>query len=191
MSLRTKCTTYLIGIHLVLGIAAAFILRERPMLLFALEALFVLSVILGVRFVRALFVPLDLIRTGAELISERDFTSRFVPVGQPEMDTLIDVYNGMIDRLRDERLAAQERHQLLQKIVAASPASIVICDFDGNVQTMNPAAERMMTGELFAQLAAIPPGESRLIAHSGARRLKASRAEFRDRGFVKSFYIVE
>ena len=101
MSLRTKFTVYLIGIHVLLGAAAAFILRERPMLLFALEALFVLSVILGVRFVRALFVPLDLIRTGAELISERDFTSRFVEVGQPEMDMLVDVYNRMIDRLRE------------------------------------------------------------------------------------------
>src|SRR5687767_13718658 len=120
MSLRTKFTTYLIGIHLVLGIAAAFILRERPMLLFAIEALFVLSVILGVRFVRALFVPLELIRPGAELIGERDFTSSFVPVGQPEMDMLIDVYNRMIDRLREERLAAEARHHLHTKSVQAS-----------------------------------------------------------------------
>src|SRR5688572_25805008 len=113
MRLRSKFTTYLVGLHLVLGVAAAFVLRERPMMLFAIEALFGLSVILGVRFVRALFVPLELIRTGAELIGERDFTSRFVPVDQPEMDLLIDVYNRMIDRLREERLAAEERHHLL------------------------------------------------------------------------------
>ena len=87
---------------------------------------------------RALFVPLDLIRTGAELINERDFSSRFVPVGEPEMDTLIGVYNRMLDTLREERLAAEEQHQLLQKIVAASPAAIVICDFDGNVEQVNP-----------------------------------------------------
>src|SRR5688500_20340078 len=116
MTLRTKFTAYLVGIHLILAVAAAFILRERPMLLFAIEALFVCSVILGVRFVRALFVPLELIRTGAELIGERDFTSRFVPVGQPEMDMLIEVYNRMIDRLREERLSAEERHHLLTQI---------------------------------------------------------------------------
>jgi signal transduction histidine kinase len=77
--------------------------------------------------------------------------------------------------------------------VDASPAAILICDFDGNIEQMNPAAERLMgpgAGETPALLS-IPVGESRLIAHSGARRLKVSRAEFRDRGFAKSFYVIE
>lgn len=107
------------------------------------------------------------------------------------MDVLIDVYNRMIDRLREERLAAEEQGQLLQKIVEASPAAIAICDFDGKVERMNPAAERLLDAGSWAQLAAIPPGESRLVTHHGARRLKVSRAEFRDRGFVKSFYVIE
>src|SRR5688572_2217996 len=187
MTLRNKFTAYLVGIHLVLGVAAAFILRERPMLLFALEALFVLSVILGVRYVRALFVPLDLIRTGAELIAERDFTSRFVPVGQQEMDMLIEVYNRMIDRLREERLAAEERHELLQKIVDASTAGIVICDFDGNIESMNPAAKEILR----AAQDEVWRDESRLITQIGGRRFKVSRGASRDRGFEKTFYIIE
>jgi two-component system, NtrC family, nitrogen regulation sensor histidine kinase NtrY len=188
MRLRAKITLYLIALHAVLAGAATFILIERPMLLFAVEAAFVISVAISIRLVRALFVPLDLIQTGAELISERDFTSSFVPVGQPEMDTLIDVYNRMIDRLREERLAAQEQGELLQKIVDASPAAIVICDFDGNIERRNPAAGRLLGDEPLPPLA---PGESRLIAYHGARRLKVSRAEFRDRGFAKSFYLIE
>ena len=188
MTLRAKITLYLIALHAVLAGAATFILIERPMLLFAVEGAFVVSVMISIRLVRALFVPLDLIQTGAELISERDFTSSFVPVGQPEMDTLIDVYNRMIERLREERLAAQEQGELLQKIVEASPAAIVICDFDGNVERRNPAADRLLGDEPLPSLA---PGESRLIAYHGARRLKMSRAEFRDRGFAKSFYVIE
>jgi two-component system nitrogen regulation sensor histidine kinase NtrY len=191
MRLRAKVALYVIALHAVLAGAATFILIERPMLLFGVEAAFLLSVIVSVRLISALFVPMDLIQTGAELISERDFTSRFVPVGQPEMDVLIDVYNRMIDRLRDERLAAEEQGQLLQKIVEASPAAIAICDFEGNVERMNPAAARLLDSSIWAQLAAIPAGESRLVTHHGARRLKVSRAEFRDRGFVKSFYVIE
>jgi signal transduction histidine kinase len=191
MTLRTKLTIYVILLHLILAVVAVFVFVEQRMLLFAIEALFVLSVILGVRLVRALFVPLDLVRTGAELISERDFTSRFVPLGQPEIDVLIDVYNRMIDRLREERLAAEERHQLLQKIVDASPAGIVICDFDGNVERVNPAAERVLSADLLAQLNKVPSGDSRLVAHAGARRMKVSRAEFRDRGFPKTFFVIE
>jgi len=191
MTLRGKILIYIIALHAVLAWAAFVYLLQEKTLLFAVEALFLLSVLISIRLVRVLFVPLDLIQTGAELIAERDFTSRLAPVGQAEMDTLIDVYNRMIDRLRDERLAAEERHQLLQKIVAASPAGIVICDFDGRVEHMNPAADRMMTVELRAQLEGIPPGESRLLTHLGARRVKVSRAEFRDRGFAKTFYLIE
>ncbi|HEV7766329.1 MAG TPA: ATP-binding protein [Thermoanaerobaculia bacterium] len=188
MRLRAKITLYVIALHAVLAGAATFILIERPMLLFAVEAAFVVSVIVSIRLVAALFVPIDLLQTGAELIAERDFTSRLVPVGQPEMDVLIDVYNRMIDRLREERLAAEEQGQLLQKIVEASPAAIVICDFEGQIEQRNPAAIRMLGNEPLPEIAS---GESRLVFSRGARRLKVSRAEFRDRGFVKTFYVIE
>lgn len=188
MRLRAKIRIYLIALHAVLAAAATFILIEQPMLLFAVEAVFAISVIVGIRLVRALFVPMDLIETGAELIAERDFMSRFVPVGQPEMDGLIDVYNQMMDRLREERLAAEEQGHLLQKIVEASPAAIVICDFDGRIEQKNPAALRLLGSDA---LPSLEPGESRLVVSHGARRLKASRTEFRDRGFAKSFYLIE
>ena len=187
MTLRAKIITYLVALHAILAVAAVVILLEQRVLLFAVEALFALSVLVSIRLVRALFVPLDLISTGAELITERDFSSRFVHVGQPEMDKLIDVYNGMIDRLREERLSAEEQHQLLQTIVAVSPVAIVICDFDGNVEQMNPAAVGLQCPP---DLWAVAPGESKLVMH-GARRLKVSRTIFRDRGFAKSFYLIE
>jgi two-component system nitrogen regulation sensor histidine kinase NtrY len=191
VTLRAKIVAYFIVLHLVIAAAAVLVLMENRVLLFAVEALFILSIIISYRLVRTLFVPLDLIHTGAELIHERDFTSRFVPVGQPEMDALIGVYNGMIDRLREERLAAEEERQLLERIVEASPSGIVICDFDGEVQQMNPAAKRLVTPELFAEMRTLAPGESRLVAHGLPRRLKVWRAEFRDRGFAKTFFIID
>src|SRR5260221_551825 len=138
MTLRTKIIIWFILLHVVFAVAAVFVLMENRLLLFAIEGCFLVSIVVSVRLVRALFVPLELIRTGADLMAERDFTSRFVPVGQPEMDRLIDVYNDMVDRLREERLAAEEHHQLLQRIVKASPSGIVICDFDGHIQQTNP-----------------------------------------------------
>ncbi|HEX8152140.1 MAG TPA: HAMP domain-containing protein, partial [Thermoanaerobaculia bacterium] len=108
MSLRTKIILYFVALHAVLAVASAFVIAQNTWLLFAAEAVFATSAIISWRLVRALFVPLDLITTGSELISERDFTSRFTDVGQPELDSLIAVYNEMIDRLRDERLRAEE-----------------------------------------------------------------------------------
>src|SRR5687768_2260905 len=109
-------------------------------------------------------------------------------MGHPEMDTLIGVFNRMIDRLREERLAGEEQGQLLQKISEASPAGIVLCDFNGNVESMNLAARQILGG---APLPDIAVGESRMLPHHGMRRIRVSRAEFRDRGFAKSFYVVE
>ncbi|HJT18619.1 MAG TPA: ATP-binding protein [Thermoanaerobaculia bacterium] len=185
MTLRAKFILYLIALHVILGAAAAYYLHGQPSLLFAAEALFVVSIAIGWRLINVLFVPLDLIRTGAELIGERDFTTRFVNVGQPEMDALVAVYNRMIDRLRDERLAAEERHQLLQKVVEVSPAGIVICDFDGKVETMNPAAQRILERTDAAKLT------EGMMTLAGNRRVKVWRREFRDRGFVKSFFLIE
>jgi hypothetical protein len=93
-----------------------------------------------VRLVRAFFVPLALIRTGAELIGEQDFSSTFLPVGQPEMDALIAVHNRMLTRLREERLRVQEQDALLARLLEASPAGVLTLDFDGRVLLANPAS---------------------------------------------------
>jgi two-component system, NtrC family, nitrogen regulation sensor histidine kinase NtrY len=192
MTLRTKLLLWFIVLHLVFAGLAVVVLMDNQNWLFAVEVSFVISIVISYRMVNALFVPMELIRTGAELISERDFTSRFVPVGQPEMDRLIEIYNAMIDRLRDERLAAEEQQQLLQKIVEASPSGIVICDFDGRVQQANPAAQRLLSEPAVADaLPSLASGESKLLTLAGARKLKIWNAEFRDRGFAKTFYLLE
>ncbi|MEY2549679.1 MAG: two-component system, NtrC family, nitrogen regulation sensor histidine kinase NtrY [Verrucomicrobiota bacterium] len=192
MTLRTKLLLWFIVLHLVFAGLAVVVLMENQNWLFVAEVSFVVSIVISYRMVNALFVPMELIRTGAELISERDFTSRFVPVGQPEMDRLIEIYNAMIDRLRDERLAAEEQQQLLQKIVEASPSGIVICDFNGDVQQANPAAQRLLSEPAVSEaLPSLSPGQSTLLTLAGARKLKIWNAEFRDRGFAKTFYLLE
>ncbi len=199
MSLRAKIIVYLVLIHAVLAAISFFVLREDRLWLLAVEGLFVLSIVFGVLLVRTFFVPLDLIRTGAELIGERDFTSQFREVGQPEMDSLIRIYNQMIDRLREERLKQQEQHYFLEKVLAASPAGVLTLDFDAKVSSLNPAAEKLlevaaaeMQGrELGGALAMIPEGGSEILALQGGRRLKVTRAGFFDRGFPRGFLLLE
>ena len=203
MSLRAKVVLYLVLIHVVLGAISVLALRENRWLLLGVEGLFVLSIALGWMLVRSFFVPLDLIRTGAELMSERDFTSRFREVGQPEMDALIRIYNEMSERLRDERLRLQEQNYFLDRLLAASPAGVLTLDFDGRVSGINPSARALLQveedvqglplaglGPFGAALAGVPAGESRVVA-DGPRRLKVARAELFDRGFPRSFLLVE
>jgi two-component system nitrogen regulation sensor histidine kinase NtrY len=203
LSLRAKVVLYLVLIHVVLGAISFLALRDNRWLMLGVEGLFVLSIALGWTLVRSFFVPLDLIRTGAELMSERDFTSSFREVGQPEMDALIRIYNQMTERLRDERLRLREQNFFLDRLLTASPAGVLTLDFDGRVSGINPSARALLQvdgdvqgrplndlGPLGEALAGVPAGGSRVVA-DGPRRLKVSRAELFDRGFPRSFLLVE
>jgi len=59
--------------------------------------------------------PLILISAGIESLQDKDFNTKFVTVGQFEMDQLIHVYNRIIDELRKERIYKQEQHYGLPK----------------------------------------------------------------------------
>jgi len=205
VSLRGKIVAYLVVIHALLGVIAYLALRDRPVWLLVAEGVFLLSIVFGILLVRSFFIPLELIRTGAELVAEQDFTSTFRAVGQQEMDSLIEVYNRMIARLREERLRVEEQNRFLDDLLAASPAGVVTLDFDGRIDLVNPAAAAIWgspaeaiagrrpeeTGTaLGAALVALPTGGSRVVAERG-RRFKASRATYYDHGFARSFFVIE
>jgi signal transduction histidine kinase len=197
---------YLVALHLVLaGLAFAW-LRGRGLWLLVGEAALVASILLGVHLVRALFGPLELVRTGAQFIAERDFSSRLREVGQPELDALIAVYNLMIDSLREERLRAQEQHHFLEEVVRASPAGILTFDFDGRLTTVNPGAERLLMRPgadllglrlddlpvpFVARVAGLLPGESAVLPLHGSRRVRWLKTTFLDHGFSRMLLVVE
>ena len=208
MSLRTKIVVYLAALHVVLGAVAWLVLSQKPGLLLAVELLFVVSIATGIVLVRALFVPLRMVRTGAELMRERDFTAHFLEVGQPELDELIRIYNKMIDRLREERLRAEEQHSFLEKVLDASPAGVVTLDYEQRVSLLNRSALRFLdagpeplrlVGRRLAEigqpladaLAAAEQGSSRVVTVPGGRRVKIAHATFFDRGHPRSFYVRE
>lgn len=205
MTLRTLLVLYLLVVHGLMATIAVFLFHEKQWYLFVAEIVFATSLAVGYRLVESLFVPLRLIGTGAELIAEKDFTSRFRNVGQPEMDSLIHVYNEMIDRLREERLRLEEQGSLLDRIVLASPSGIVVCDHDGVVRQVNPAARQLLgvsseilgteladsATETIRILSELANGESRVVSTRGMTRLRCHRGEFIDRGFPRSFYLIE
>lgn len=206
MSLRTKILAYLVLIHLVLGGLAFFALIDRPWLLVVAEILFVVSAIAGYLLVRAFFVPLQLIRTGSELMRERDFSSRFREVGQSEMDALIGIYNRMIDELREERLKLEEQDLFLDKVLEASPTAVITLDHDERISQLNAAATRLCGGErqellgrgievfpfpLGATMQDLREGGSAVITFQGRRRLRCRQVSFYDRGFARRVYLVE
>ena len=53
MTLRTKVAIYLVALHVILGVVAVVVLINQPMLLFAVELVFVISIAVSYRLVRA------------------------------------------------------------------------------------------------------------------------------------------
>ncbi len=206
MSLRAKIILYLVIIHLVWAGMAVFVFYDNRVWLLVVELFFAVSIILGVLLVRAFFVPLQLIKTGAELMNERDFTCTFIETGQAEMDELIRVYNRMIEALREERLKLTEQHYFLQELIDASPAGIVVLDYDSKVADLNPSAERLVmqtteqaTGKQLKQLGDsigsalehLKVDESRVLTLQGNRRVRCQKSVFFDHGFPRNFILLE
>jgi nitrogen fixation/metabolism regulation signal transduction histidine kinase len=205
-TLRGRFVAYLIVLHAIFASLAVLLLIRHPYWLFAAEVAFAASLGAGIRIGRGMFRHLGFAAEGLRLIREQEFTSRFLEVGQPEIDELIAVYNRMVDNLREERTRLREQHHFLGQILAVSPSGVVILDFDRRVSDVNPAAERLLArpaGDLIGRpletigvpladaLAALAPGGAQVITLSGARRVKCHHGTFLDRGFPRSFRLIE
>ncbi len=206
MSLRRGFVLYLSLVHVLFASLAVPLFRGQRLWLLALEVALVASLVTGLALVRSLFGTLEVLREGAQLLAESDFTTRFRETGRPEMDDLIRVYNRMADHLREERVRTQEQHYFLSQILEVSPSGIVILDYEGRVEFANPAAERLLghvrvdikgrrladlEGPLGEGLDALGAGESRVVAARGGRRVRVRHGRFLDRGFARSFLLLE
>ena len=206
MSLRLKFLFYLILVHLLFAGVAIYLLLQNRLWLLVVEAVFVTSLVIGLRLIKNLFGTIELINTGAQFLSDGDFTARFREVGQQELDQLIHVYNHMVDQLREERTRLQEQNYFLDKVMQASPSGILTFDFDGRIAMTNPSAARMLQapdeqifGKTLAELHTpfavelndLQVGDSRIVALPGRRRVKCQKSQFLDRGFTRDFILME
>jgi signal transduction histidine kinase len=201
-----RAVLYLVASHLALGALLVPAFRGRPWWLLGSEALLVASFVAGWILLRRAALAQDLFATALELIRERDFGSHLLPVGQAEADALVDLFNRMSDRLREERLRLEERNFLLDRVLDASPLGVLTLDHDARLAQLNPAAAALLGvrvedahgqplgglgSPLASELSAIAPGESRLVPLEGRRRLKCYRGQFFDRGFPRTFFLLE
>lgn len=206
LSWGSRAMLYLGASHLAFALLLVAAFRDRPWWLLGSELTLAVSLAAGVVVLRRAAVSQALLGTAAELIRERDFGSHLVPVGQSEADALVELFNRMSDRLREERLRLEEQNFLLDKVLASSPLGVLTLDHDGRVALMNPAAGGLLrlapgkaagrslpelSAPLAEELAALGPGESRVVPLEGRRRLKCFRGQFFDRGFPRSFFLLE
>lgn len=139
---------------------------------------------------RSIALQLRTIATGMDLLRSRDFASRLRHVGEPQADSMVDLYNSLMENLKTERLRASEQHGFLSKLIEASPMGVAICTFDGDVEQQNESFRRLATPAVMKALQGLADGEDTTV-REGTQVVRCSRNFFMDRGFRRPFYLVE
>jgi two-component system nitrogen regulation sensor histidine kinase NtrY len=205
MRLRTKFVLLLGCINTILILLSLPLLKYHKLLFLAAELFILLSVIISVRLYNAYIQPLNLISAGIFSIKEKDFNTKFVKVGQEELDQLIGVYNTMIDQLRGERVKQQEQNFFLERLIEASPVGIIVLDLDGNIVALNPSAAQLLEvdatqvlrkslsdlkGAIFEKLTLLESDTSETIQF-GQKSLRLMKSHFIEKGFSRCFILLE
>ena len=206
MPLRLRLILFLLPLYAVLVALAAQVRGSNPALFLACEATILGSAGLTWRLYRGLVQPVRLIEAGTAALAAQDFNLKFIPVGQPELDRLIGIYNQMLDALRQERIGQHEQSVLLERLIGASPAGVLLLDFEGNITSANAAAARALGSPAAAlagqPVAALPPpwgavlarlpaGEPTTLRLPTGHTYRAAAAHFLDRGFQRRFVVLE
>ncbi len=108
MKLRTKFIFFISILHVIIVLLSLRLLQEYKILFVAVEILLLISITVSAYLYKSFIRPVNLISAGIETIKDKDFNTKFLKVGQMEMDNLIEVYNKMIDELRSERIKIKE-----------------------------------------------------------------------------------
>lgn len=205
MSLKIRYILFILIIHVLLLVLIYNFFEERKIFFLVSEIGIVISLLLSFRLYRSFVKPLQFIYDGIDAIKDQDFAVRFLPTGQREMDKLIGAYNQMIDNIRIERTATQEQQYFLDQLIEASPAGILIFDYDDRLMQVNPKATSMfpkinlalrqplaaIAHPVFQAVTQLKVGESRLVNIDGVRQYKCELAQFISKGFKQKFVVVQ
>lgn len=192
---------------LALSGVLAYILDGRQSLhLYLLEGLIVFILVYLIVFYNKIVKPMNTIGSGMELLREQDFSSRLSRVGQYEADRIVNIFNRMMEQLKNERLRLREQNHFLDLLIQASPMGVIITTLDGDVSQLNPMAVKMLgvrpeeamnkqlgqiDSPLAAELAAIPKEMTSVVRLNDANIYKCTHSSFVDRGFKHPFFLIE
>ncbi|NJC26067.1 sensor histidine kinase [Neolewinella antarctica] len=207
MSSANKYITYLLVLHLACGGLAYRAFLENPYLIFAAEALLLVSVYVAFRIFRSIIAPVKLLSQGAAALEDGDFSVKLLPTGSREMDGVVNVYNSMIDQLRSERVSGKQREEFLQQLIEATEIGIITLDFDGEVAKLNGWMEQKCIDAAFRTAVLQPalhlsrlsrdPKNGRnksttfVLPGPDGRRYHVEKSTFIDRGFERGFLILQ
>ncbi|TGV04701.1 sensor histidine kinase [Flavivirga rizhaonensis] len=205
MKIKHQLFLLLFVLNLLLGILIVLLFMERPLLLIFGEIGLLITIVFSIIVYNKTRKPIDLVVTGTELIKDNDYSNTFVPLKSNELDSMVAVYNNMIEKLRDERVLQKEQYHFLDKIIKASPVGIILMDLNKNINSINPSAEKIIrlkndevVGKkvneidhlIFHEIDQMDKEES-VITISGIQNIRCQKSHFIDQGHTRYFIFIE
>ena len=208
--MRIKFLFYLLALFLIaLGVWLAVYFRraeDAHIQAYIMEGAIAFILIYLVVFYRRIVRPMNTISSGMELLREQDFSSRLSPVGQYESDRMVNIFNRMMDQLKNERLRLREQNQFLDLLIQASPMGVIITTLDNEVSQLNPVALKMLgirpeeilgkrlggiDSPLAKELASLSKEQTTVVRLNDANIYKCTHSYFIDTGFKHPFFLIE
>lgn len=193
---------------LIVGAVVALMLLEAGSVTYTIVwGVALIGVLLLIVFYRNVMKPLRTIANGVDLLRAQDFSSRLSHVGQREADKIVDMFNGMMTSLKQERLKLREQNHFLDLLIDVSPMGIILIGTDGTITGGNKAAAKFLDLDSAKDITGLRPGDinstlGRVLSHLQDREVKVvrlndsmvyrcSRLSFMESGITHPFYLIE
>ena len=149
----------LIVVLLAGAVIALMLLDSGSIAYYVIGAVALLGILLLAVFYRNVMRPLRTIANGVDLLRAQDFSSRLSHVGQREADRIVDMFNGMMASLKQERIKLREQNHFLDLLIDVSPMAIILLGNDGLISGANRAAARFLDFDMPNELNGLTPAE--------------------------------
>ena len=191
----------------ILSLLTSIVVQKGSWMFYLVEGLIVVAIFLLIVFYKKIVKPLNTIGNGMDLLREQDFSSRLSPVGQYEADRVVNIFNRMMEQLKNERLRLREQNNFLDLLIKASPMGVIILNFDEKITSLNPAAIKVLgihsvkevankklqdiNSLLAEELATLSFNDIRTVQLNDSNIYKCTYSSFIDQGFQHPFILIE
>ena len=147
------------------------------------------------------------IENGIDLLRAQDTSTRLRRTGNASTDRIVDLFNTLMNQLKDERLHVREQNHFLDLLISSSPMGVIITDFDGHITSCNASALAALgmaraedvlgqtmaavSSPLAAAIAHLPMGSSDTVRLNDFHIYRVSHLCFIDHGFKHPFVLIE
>jgi two-component system nitrogen regulation sensor histidine kinase NtrY len=156
MKLRHRLMLYLFLMHGVFLAIVFVFLINKPLIMIAAELGLVISLLFGIYLTRKALQPTDFALQFQDLLHDKNYAARIRASSNNELNDTVLLFNRMLEALYQERIRLGEQRGFLDRLLEATPTSVIVFDFEGKISLCNTSAKNLfkieMLGSSFEQI---------------------------------------